>query len=322
MNMPKLVAVLLSALAALAPAGPRAATLDPKNWMAQVPGDWKLSQITMPGTHDTGAILDTPGMPGTAKAQRLTIAEQLDIGVRFLDIRLHYVRALKQLWVNHGLVGQPYSFDDVLDACYTFLAAHPTETILMSIKEEVPKFDHSFPYTFEQIVADKIEQGKYRWYDLGINPYLEATRGRIVLIRRFKHGGGKQVGGIDATDWPDNETGPAGDVMNVEDYFNLGDHINDPPYYWDKIAKCTNHMWGSAISDNSLIWLTFTSGTFMHIGIPRRHSITRLAAYVNPHIRDWIELGKGMGSYGVVPMDLIDEATAFDIIDSNARWAP
>ncbi|MBN2842929.1 MAG: hypothetical protein JXM68_07555, partial [Sedimentisphaerales bacterium] len=50
------------------------------NWMAAQKDISLLSQLSIPGTHDSGARFEPIG--GTAKCQNLTIAEQLAIGVR------------------------------------------------------------------------------------------------------------------------------------------------------------------------------------------------------------------------------------------------
>ncbi|MBN2843687.1 MAG: hypothetical protein JXM68_11380, partial [Sedimentisphaerales bacterium] len=50
------------------------------NWMQDLKDTALLSQLSIPGTHDSGARFEPIG--GTAKCQNLTIAEQLAIGVR------------------------------------------------------------------------------------------------------------------------------------------------------------------------------------------------------------------------------------------------
>ncbi|MEI8634170.1 hypothetical protein P4S72_23265 [Vibrio sp. PP-XX7] len=59
-----------------------------------------LSAMTIPGTYDSGAMYEP--VSGTAKTQNLSIQAQLNIGVRYLDIRLrHYNDALI---VHHGSI--------------------------------------------------------------------------------------------------------------------------------------------------------------------------------------------------------------------------
>jgi 1-phosphatidylinositol phosphodiesterase len=46
--------------------------------MSRVDGGLRLSQITIPGTHDAGATREP--LAGTAKTQTLSMAEQLEMG--------------------------------------------------------------------------------------------------------------------------------------------------------------------------------------------------------------------------------------------------
>ena len=86
------------------------------NWMSALQDNVSLSQISVPGTHDSGATVEFPS--GTAKTQNLTIAEQLSIGVRFLDIRCRHID--DSFAIHHGPVYQKLNFDDVLNAVYAF----------------------------------------------------------------------------------------------------------------------------------------------------------------------------------------------------------
>ena len=50
----------------------------------------KITEFSIPGTHDSGALLPIP----FAQTQKLSFANQLNNGIRFLDIRLrHYKKA-------------------------------------------------------------------------------------------------------------------------------------------------------------------------------------------------------------------------------------
>ncbi|HWN67877.1 MAG TPA: phosphatidylinositol-specific phospholipase C domain-containing protein, partial [Haliangium sp.] len=106
------------------------AAMTGSDWMSHLAGRTSLSQIDIPGTHDSGARIGG----AFVATQDMSISEQLQAGVRYLDVRLrHFEDALV---VHHGSFYQELNFDDVLIACTDFLAAHPSETILMQVKEE------------------------------------------------------------------------------------------------------------------------------------------------------------------------------------------
>ena len=61
------------------------------DWMSYLDDNLKISQINLPGTHDSGtkrvkfSLIDATA---SAQCQDTTITEQLNHGIRFLDIRL------------------------------------------------------------------------------------------------------------------------------------------------------------------------------------------------------------------------------------------
>ena len=114
------------------------------NWMSGLPDATSVSRLSIPGTHDSGALFEP--ISGTAKCQNIGIAAQLNMGVRFLDIRCRHID--NAFAIHHGAIYQNLNFQDVINACITFLNANPTETILMSVKEEHTPANNN--RTFEQ----------------------------------------------------------------------------------------------------------------------------------------------------------------------------
>ena len=110
-------------------------------WMAGIPDMMPLSALSIPGTHNSHTHYRA--LP-SVRCQHVDVKTQLDNGIRFLDIRLQPVHATdttkKDLYLVHGafpvsLTGPKY-FEPVLETCYDFLVAHPSETILISLKRE------------------------------------------------------------------------------------------------------------------------------------------------------------------------------------------
>jgi 1-phosphatidylinositol phosphodiesterase len=55
-------------------------------WMSRLPDTTRLSELTLPGTHDTGAYRTPANV--AAVTQTMTLRTQLDSGIRAWDIRL------------------------------------------------------------------------------------------------------------------------------------------------------------------------------------------------------------------------------------------
>lgn len=190
------------------------ARTDASDWMADLDDTLPLSALTIPGTHDSGALYSIADVAG--KCQSLTVREQLKAGVRFFDIRLQ-LRGDK-LAVVHSFVDQLTDFADVLDDMTDFLRDHPTEFLLVSIKQDA---DAKNPTT---TFAKAVEQM------LSADPSLvraERTlpetvadaRGTMTVIARYADA---QIG-IPAYDgWLDNAAFPIGDLY-VQDHYALDD---------------------------------------------------------------------------------------------------
>jgi len=273
-----------------------------KSWMGWLSQNLSLAALSIPGTHDSGARIEP--LAGTAKCQNLTITEQLNAGVRFLDIRCRHVD--NSFTIHHGSVYQNLNFTDVLNMVYGFLNSNPTESVLMSVKEEHDPSNNtrSFEATFDSYVAANAA----KWYLQESVPTLNQAKGKIVLVRRF--GAGSLPKGIRAVNWADNTTfwiNNAASKLRVQDYYN----VSSGSAKWDSVLPILSE---AASGDLSVLYLNFTSGYKAGLfGIP---NITTISNYVNPQLVSYFSNHR-KGRYGVIPMDFADASKASLIFQSN-----
>ncbi|CBX92720.1 hypothetical protein LEMA_P054260.1 [Plenodomus lingam JN3] len=179
-------------------------------WMADVPDTVPLSALSIPGTHNSHTHYRA--LP-SVRCQNVDVQTQLENGIRFLDIRLqpaHFTdTAEKVLYLVHGafpvsLTG-PKTFEPVLETCYDFLSAHPTETIILSLKREgiATASDEHVAHILDQ---HYITPNPSKWYTSPRLPHLGAARGKLILLRRYKVSSPSDTTGLDATAWPHNVT--------------------------------------------------------------------------------------------------------------------
>lgn len=104
------------------------------NWMQYVPNDRKVSDLTIPGTHNSAA--DQGGF--VVKNQNWTIQQQLIAGIRYFDIRVRRAEAGAEdaFTIHHGSSYLDLNFSDVLRDMDEFLETHPSEGIIMRLKGE------------------------------------------------------------------------------------------------------------------------------------------------------------------------------------------
>lgn len=273
------------------------------NWMAGIPGERRLSQISIPGTHDTCALHES--WPDTAICQGATIPQQLNFGVRLLDIRCRHVHDAFAIY--HGSASQKLTFADVLQRVTAFLKSNPTECVLMSVKEEYKAEGNtrSFDDTFNSYVA----ADPTRWWLGSSVPTLNAVRGKIVLIRRFDSARDE---GINGSDWPDDRVFSV-NHLSVEDWYT----VTNNAVKWMDISNALAAASADANADT--LHLTFASGYQPGFaGIP---SISSVSKFVNPQLASFFNTAP-RGHYGCVLMDFADADRARLVYGSNfARGA-
>merc|ERR1719356_865111 len=109
-----------------------------RGWMGGLPGELPLRRITMPGTHNSASYAlragHLPVVVSSARCQSRCLGAQLDMGVRFLDLRVLPSGAL-----CHGVISCDGSLRSAFDTCTDFLRANPGEALLVRVKDEVGK---------------------------------------------------------------------------------------------------------------------------------------------------------------------------------------
>ncbi len=160
------------------------------SWMKGIGDDKLLSEIAIPGTHDSATQF--VHIPYLAQCQSFSLADQLNAGYRYLDIRLKGDMGDRSLTFHHGpasctkeagILASSLDLNDGLQACYQFLKDHPSETIVFVVKQENSKLA---PSDFQDILSEYISQNPDAWYLDTKVPTMGDARGKIVLMQRHK----------------------------------------------------------------------------------------------------------------------------------------
>jgi len=153
--------------------------LDRPDWMASLPDHLLLSELSLPGTHDTMAHLG-----GDDASQSADLFTQLHSGIRALDIRCRNEphEGLDQLGIWRRLTFQGTWFlRDVAAVCREFLTSHPRETLTMRIKKEREDHEDSRRSFGEVFLSYREAFPGLFWDGPSRIPTLGETRGRIVV---------------------------------------------------------------------------------------------------------------------------------------------
>jgi len=286
---------------------------DHSEWLKTQRGSKLLTDLTVPGTHDTCARIHGGEITIT---QTLTIPEQLNAGIRFLDIRCRHQS--NSFAIHHGPIFQDLYFTDVRRYCYNFLADHPSEFIIMSVKEEYHA--EECQRTFEDTFLSYVDEPD-RWMLEPKNPTVDSIRGKIVLLRRFK--ATKDLG-IDASDWLDDKTfeiSTSTPVLSIQDEYKVHSiaGISDK---WQHVRSLLNE---ALLPENAhKLFLNFGSGTAPTGAFP--HVVAKGAKHhgqegINPHFLCYFQNALQTPSenmrFGIIVLDFPDPELLTEIIRIN-----
>lgn len=307
-------AAIISTVAVAVPAKPSAAACADSAWMACQNDSLYVSQLSIPGTHDSGALWADDGIQCIAayqftRAQTKNTFDQLNAGIRFLDIRFgsESWTTNPRLRVYHGPCGMhiyadragpiPSGWYSLMTDVTYFLALHPTETVILSVSDE----DKSHPYAFEQLMSELVARtSSSLWWRNNWIPKLGEARGKIVLVRRFAHNHLDIVGMDASVGWPDNTTGSFRNFV-VEDQYK-GNSLT-PEAKRTVVTNALNSAHARQAAGDINMFVTFTSANgFNNSG----YTIDQYSDVVNEYLNQRFP---SAGRSGIVVMDkVMDEA--------------
>lgn len=254
-------------------------------WMQTLNDDKLLSDITIPGTHDTMALHGGP----LAECQAWSLMDQLKAGIRFLDLRVsgHNLR------IMHGITYQYTSFPEVQKTIEEFLSSYPTEIVLVSVNPAL-FFETKVP----DLVKNKINYS-ISWVNSSM-PTIGEVRGNIVYVQNdnFRLG------------VPLSETDEDGDYK-----------VTDVEQKEEKIKNHMNHA--RETYRNGFVVLNYSSGTGVGtwMGILRGLTPKRVAEEINPFLYNYLDENSDPQEpkpcFGIIAMDFPGTDLIQKIIDLN-----
>lgn len=148
-------------------------------WIAQCDPQSSIADLFIPGTHDS---MTADCQQRYYKTQHLSLAQQLQIGVRFFDIRLRReMVAAHREWISD------ISAVQIFEICQHFLLQNPCEFIVMRIQNaNENKNDYEQYGAALKPVVQQYADLFYRWQlneqNQFILPQLKQVAGKIVAL--------------------------------------------------------------------------------------------------------------------------------------------
>ncbi|WP_419046284.1 phosphatidylinositol-specific phospholipase C domain-containing protein, partial [Dysosmobacter sp.] len=227
------------------------------NWMSLLPDGRYLSELNIPGTHDSA----TANVEGSWNAsynkvacQKYFIEQQLYAGVRALDLRTRW-HGDDMVMVHgdfichtpdHNNRSKNKTFRSVLDTVIEYLNKHQTETVIVTLKIDSGDEDKG-RLALVNILNEYTERYPdrfYRWTETTFpdtlvgaqrrmtSPTLGQARGKIVLMTRVDMSGAGESSlysytGPDLTKWDDSYKDRNHYAQRIESESKVAVYIQD-----------------------------------------------------------------------------------------------
>ncbi|SCV72338.1 BQ2448_3875 [Microbotryum intermedium] len=166
------------------------------SWMSLIPDSVRLCSLYLPGTHQSLAFYGGP--ISTCQSLSYSLTSSLENGCRFLDFRFKLTDE-GTLVAFHGIQNEITTAIEAFDILYAFIQRHPSETIIVSVKQE------NGARGFADVLMDLLDQRTDLWYTNNRWPTMGEARGRLVLFCRFDFNHEK---GLHPIRWPNNSNEP------------------------------------------------------------------------------------------------------------------
>ncbi len=162
---------------------------DRSDWLSHISDDTLISEINLPGTHDTAAI-STRFNPYAC--HRFSVTDQLGGGIRLMDVRLKVKKSEEgryEFTTCHGNVGSGLGFNEfqcfpsLLKECSDFLEGHKSETVLTLLKIDDWNGHEDDKEAVFSALSDLLD--RYPTIRKKSAPKLEEIRGKILLFNRI-----------------------------------------------------------------------------------------------------------------------------------------
>lgn len=284
--------------------------------MSKLEDDVLVSSLSIPGTHDSAAY--TRPWPYIA-TQKMDIRQQLNAGIRYFDLRCGIRDDVAEMVHGPSLLGLRLS--EVLGSMYRWLDTHPTEGLIVQIKED--REPERSNIHFSQAIFGYISARSDRWRTANTTPVLGELRGRIQLFRRYQ-GPSRMAYGISVNEWRDNPSRPFTITtrhcvqLTIQDHYNFPDPTSLPALIATKGGDVSGLLdRASKDSDDSHWYLNFTSAFEFNLYYqlpPRQVAVGgyyRFSFYdgMNPRLRTYLRQRKGKNRFGIIAMDFPEIGT-------------
>jgi hypothetical protein len=293
------------------------------DWCAQISDNTRINQLAIPGTHDAAAWThdwDEVSTPGTW-AQRQSITEQLNLGVRVLDLRVGW--SLGWGWsigMYHGPIYVGSTLDQVLTEVNDWLAEHAREFVILIFQQQGAVSKADLSGDVRTLVRDRFGANLYNFNpNQQLWPTVGEMRGKVLAMGRLQN---DVAGFCNVRSWLTTGDNTDGVVINAGTLLRI--------YLQDRYKNLSGENgFQSMAQDNNLKFAKVRAAAraIPNVASPQLLKINHMS-YSNLRYQPW-ESGEGMNTLlrdstlaitGVLMIDDADEDTVNHILTHNAQF--
>lgn len=271
---------------------------DGRNWMASLPDNVYITQLSIPGAHDAATSGVSSISAYFAKTQNLTLSDQWDAGVRVFDLRPTDESADGPIYHGAGTfrASTGITLKSALNTLKTKLTDNNKEFAIVIIRNEnnTGQDDGKWKNVIKPIL-DSFNDVLTEWHrDLTLGD----VRGKIIVLARDEVAETKaaKVGG-----WPDN-TNYGTILLNDDGAYHI--ILQD---YYENINTTTKNGYIKTMLDESMtihcpnrLYINHTSG---YTGSGLTTNIGACAKSTNKYVCDYLDAHPNIGPTGIIMMD-------------------
>lgn len=299
------------------------------DWCSRIPDDTPINDLAIPGTHDSAAWThnwNIWGIKGTW-AQRKSITEQLNLGVRVLDLRVGYASNNYTFGISsfvgmfHGPIYLSLTLQSVLTDINDWLEDNPEEFVILIFQQQGKIGQRDVAEAVEDLLDDTLgdklhdfDRTQQRW------PTVGTLRGKVMAMGRLR----SDVDGFcDVRTWLTNGDNTDGVVLSAGTHLRI--YLQD---HYKGLSSDTGYE--SRLQDNRKKFAKVKAAALANPGgSPWQLLRINHMSYTNLRYQPW-ESGQGVNKLlrdsmlrikGVLMLDDADQDTVDYILGENARYS-
>lgn len=206
------------------------------DWMKSLDEDLWLSELAIPGTHDSASSVSWIQHVNT---QVLDFKRQIQFGIRFFDIRIRHTG--DRFALHHGSFFLNKMFGDFLNTIDDFLSKNPSETILFRLREEQTADDNN-TRSIKKTLEFYLNQYRERFLKTNTNVKLRTARGKFIIFSDNTNFHDFDIKYIDS---------------EIQDFYQLFQE-KDVLEKWNRVK---NHLVKAVNGDKNKFYINFLSGS-------------------------------------------------------------